>query len=137
MAHSFIEGLQILPDIKRTLSVFFLSLVLWSVIAFSNYMLFFSYGFGLPPINAFAILVIVALGVMLPAAPGFVGTYHYACVLGLTSFGIAKPDALSYAIALHFLQLFPIILIGLLCLPFQKMSLPKMIPKEEVEKEDP
>jgi uncharacterized protein (TIRG00374 family) len=78
MAHSFIEGLQILPDIKKTLFVFSLSLVLWSVIALSNYVLFFGYGFSLSLVNAFAILVIIAIGVMLPAAPGFVGTYHYA-----------------------------------------------------------
>ena len=32
---------------------------------------------------------------MLPAAPGFVGNYHYACVLGLKFFGIGEAAALS------------------------------------------
>lgn len=133
LAHSFMEGLQILPDVKKTLFVSILSIVIWSVICMSAYLLFFSFGFNLPIINAFAISVIIAFGVMLPAAPGFVGTYHFACVLGLTSFGISKPEALSYAIVLHFLQLIPVVALGLVFLPFQKISLPKFIQKEEEE----
>ena len=133
LAHSFIEGLQILPDVKKTLMVAVLSIAIWSTVCMSAYILFFSFGFNLPVINAFAISVIIALGVMLPAAPGFVGTYHFACVLGLTSFGIAKPEALSYAIVLHFLQMAPVVAMGLVFLPFQKISLPKFIQKEEEE----
>lgn len=136
LAHSFIEGLQILPDIKKTLYVSLLSFLIWIVIGSSAYVLFFAYGFKLSLINAFAITVIVALGVMLPAAPGFVGTYHFACVLGLKSFGIAKATALSYAIALHFLQMMPVIILGLIFLPFQKISLPGMIKNEEKEMEE-
>ena len=52
--------------------------------------MFFSFGFKLSIINALALTVIIAIGVMLPAAPGFVGNYHYACVLGLTFFGIGE-----------------------------------------------
>lgn len=133
LAHSFIEGLQILPDIKKILYVGFLSFLIWLTLGLSNYLLFFAFSFKLSIINAFAVLVIVALGVMLPAAPGFVGTYHYACVLGLTSFGIAKPEAFSYSVALHFLQMIPVIALGLLFLPFQKLSLANFIQKEEEE----
>jgi hypothetical protein len=133
LAHSFIEGLQILPDVKRTLYVSVLSVFIWVLIGISPYILFFSFGFNLPVINAFAVMVIIVLGVMLPAAPGFVGVYHYACVLGLTSFGIPKEAALSYAIVLHFLQLMPTVALGLLCLPFHRISLPKFIQQEEAE----
>ena len=77
-------------------------------------------------------LIIVALGVMIPAAPGFIGTYHYACVLGLTSFGIAKSEALSYAVVLWFLQMIPPVLIGLIFLPFLKLSLGGLMKRAEV-----
>jgi uncharacterized protein (TIRG00374 family) len=133
LTYSFIEGLQILPDIKKTLYVFLLSIVMWSLVSLSAYLLFFAFDFNLPVINAFAITVIIALGVMLPAAPGFVGTYHVACVLGLTSFGISKPDALSYAIVLHFLQLITVVGLGLIFLPFIKISFVKFIRNEEEE----
>jgi uncharacterized protein (TIRG00374 family) len=130
--HAFIEGLEILPDVQKTLYVALLSVAIWGLLAFSCYLMFFSFGFKLSIINALALTVIIAIGVMLPAAPGFVGNYHYACVLGLTFFGIDEAAALSYAIALHFLQLMPVIIIGLGFLPSQKISLPSFF-KREVE----
>lgn len=133
LADSFLEGLQLLPDMKKTLWVLLLSLVNWLLIGFSNYVLFYAFGMNLSIFNAFAVLAIVALGVMIPAAPGFIGTYHYACVLGLTWFGIAKSEALSYAVALHFLQMSPAILIGLLFLPFQKLTFGGLIRRAEAD----
>ena len=132
LADSFLEGLQLLPDVKKTLWVLLLSLLNWLLIGLSNYVLFYAFGIHLSIYNAFAILAIVALGIMIPAAPGFIGTYHYACVLGLTTFGIAKSQALSYAVALHFLQMSPAILVGLLLLPFQKLSFGGLVKKAEV-----
>jgi hypothetical protein len=131
--HAFIEGLEILPDVKKTLYVAFLSAIIWGLLALSCYLMFFAFGFKLSLINAFALTVIIAIGVMLPAAPGFVGNYHYACVLGLKFFGVNEAEALSYAIALHFLQLIPVIGIGLGLLPSQNISLPAFIKKETTE----
>ena len=132
LADSFLEGLQLLPDVKKTLWVLVLSLANWLLIGLSNYVLFYAFGMHLSIYNAFAVLAIVALGVMIPAAPGFIGTYHYACVLGLTWFGIAKSEALSYAVALHFLQMSPAIVIGLVLLPFQKLSFGGLVKRAEV-----
>jgi len=128
--HAFVEGLQILPDVKKTLYLFFLSIVVWTVNSASFYALFFAFGFELSFIYACAIMVIVAIGVILPA-PGFVGTFHYACILGLSYFGIAKAEAASYSVLIHFLQIAPIILLGFVFLPFQNLSLPKFIKDEE------
>ncbi len=135
VAHSFIEGLQMLPDIGKTIYVAALSVVVWIVLSLSAYVLFFAFNFDLGIINAFALSVIIAVGVMLPAAPGFVGTYHLACKLGLTQFAIPETEALAYAILLHFLQMIPVVGLGLIFLPFQKLSLPAFIQKEEAELE--
>jgi uncharacterized protein (TIRG00374 family) len=134
-AHSFIDGLQILPDIGKTLYVFFLSMLLWALIGLSAYVLFLGFGFDLSIINGYAITLIIALGVMLPAAPGFIGTYHYACTLGLTNFGVSQADAGAYAILLHFFQLIPIVMLGLAMLPFQKISFSGIIKHEDNEDE--
>jgi glycosyltransferase 2 family protein len=127
IVHSFIDGLQILPNIGKTLYVFFLSLLLWTLVSLSAYVLFLGFGFKLSVFNGFAITVIIALGVILPAAPGFIGTFHYACKIGLVAFGVSDADALSYAILLHFFQMMPVVLLGLAMLPFQKVSLPGII----------
>jgi uncharacterized protein (TIRG00374 family) len=131
--HSFIDGLQILPDLKRTIFVVFLSLLIWGLIGISTYLLFSSFpSMGQLPLAAgYAVLVITALGVALPTAPGFIGNYHFSCVLGLTLFGIPKTDALTFAILLHFIQFSVQILLGLVCLPFIKVSLPTLFKSSE------
>ena len=131
LAHSFIDGLQILPDIGKTLFVFFLSVLIWFCVGLSAYMLFLGFDFNLSIINGFAIMLIIALGIMLPAAPGFIGTYHYACKIGLVGFGVAQEDALSFAILLHFFQMMPVVILGLAMLPFQKISFPGIIKHED------
>ena len=133
MFHSFIDGLQILPDLKRTVWVVLLSLFIWCLVGFSTYVLFSSFpSMGQLPLTAgYAVLVITALGVALPTAPGFIGNYHFSCVLGLTLFGVPKTDALTFAILLHFLQLSVMILLSLVCLPFMKVSLPTLLKSGE------
>jgi hypothetical protein len=131
--HSFIDGLQILPDLKRTIWVVLLSLLIWGLVGIATYVLFSSFSSmsQLPLTAGYAVLVITALGVALPTAPGFIGNYHYSCVLGLTLFGVPKTDALTFAILLHFLQLSVMILLGLVCLPFLKVSLPTIFKSSE------
>jgi uncharacterized protein (TIRG00374 family) len=131
--HAFIEGLEILPDVKKTLYVAFLSAIIWGLLALSCYLLFFAFGFKLSLMKAFALTVIIAIWVMLPAAPGFVGNYEYACKLALTFFGVNESEAISYAFVLHFMQMIPVIAIGLGFLPSQKISLPSFIKKETTE----
>jgi len=126
LVHSFLDGLQILPDLKRTSYYTLLSLLIWFLMGLSVYIFFSSFESmrELPLTNAFVVLFITALGVMLPAAPGFVGNYHYSCVLALSLFGIPKNDALTFAILLHFIQVMVTIVMGLIFLPFIKVPLP-------------
>jgi hypothetical protein len=132
LLHSFVEGLQILPDIKKTLYLFFLSVLVWVANSATFYVMFYAFGFELGFITACALMVMVAIFVIVPA-PGFVGTFHYACILGLGHFGIPKAEAASYAVLTHFLQIVPIIVLGFVFLPFQKLSLPGFLKKEEEE----
>jgi len=50
---------------------------------------------------------------MLPAAPGYVGTFEYFTVLGLALFGIGQEAALAYALLAHIFQLIPVSAVGL------------------------
>ncbi|MDD5711517.1 MAG: hypothetical protein PHY31_02030, partial [Smithellaceae bacterium] len=54
---------------------------------------------------------------------GYIGNWHYACILGLSLFGIPKAEALGFAIAYHFLSITIIITLGLLFLPGNKFPL--------------
>lgn len=128
LSHSFLDGLQILPDLKKTFYLASLSVLIWSLLGLSTYILFSSFEsmLGLPLAAAYVVLAITALGITLPTAPGFVGNYHFSCVLALTLFEIPKTDALTFAILLHFLQVVVTIVLGLIFLPSIKVSLPAL-----------
>ena len=136
LVESILAGLQQSPDVKKALKVLLLSFITWLTLGLSNYFMFYAFGLHLSIANAFAILAIIALGVMIPAAPGFIGTYEYACKLGLISFGIANSVAVSYAVALHFIQMMPAVILGLLLLPFQKLTLGGLMRRAEENAEN-
>jgi hypothetical protein len=42
--------------------------------------------------------VLLAIGSMLPAAPGYIGFYQVACVLALAPYGVGESSALAYSV---------------------------------------
>ncbi|TFG92759.1 MAG: flippase-like domain-containing protein [Syntrophobacterales bacterium] len=120
---SLIDGFKIIPHWRSMCYLVFLSVAMWLTDAVAMYVLFFAFGFDLPLSAAFVLMVIIILGIAIPTAPGFVGNWHFFCVLGLGLFGIHKTDALTYAIVLHFLSIGVIVILGLAFLPFNRFSL--------------
>ncbi|MBN1364030.1 MAG: flippase-like domain-containing protein [Syntrophaceae bacterium] len=126
LIHHFIDGLQVITNINLLLYLFFLSVVIWLVGVLSVYVLFLSFGFCLPLIASFVLMIIVIIGIAIPTAPGFIGNWHFACVLGLSFFGLAKAEALSFAIIYHFLSMMIVVVFGVAFLPFNKFSISDM-----------
>ncbi|MBW2544310.1 MAG: flippase-like domain-containing protein [Deltaproteobacteria bacterium] len=120
---SLIDGFKIIPHRRSMCYLAFLSIVIWAINAVTMYVLFFAFDLDLPLSAAFALMVIIILGIAIPTAPGFIGNWHFFCVLGLGLFGIHKTDALVYAIVLHFLSIGIVVVLGLAFLPFNKFSL--------------
>jgi hypothetical protein len=128
----FISGLKVFRDVPSLIWILTWSILIWIVAGISNYFVFLAFGLH-PPIQAsFILLVIVCLGVMLPAAPGFVGTFQFFCILALAPFGYDKNVALPFSIVLHACQYFPVTLLGLYYLKREHLSL-KTLEKESVE----
>ncbi|HRT27965.1 MAG TPA: lysylphosphatidylglycerol synthase transmembrane domain-containing protein [Syntrophales bacterium] len=119
----FIDGLAVLSKVKTTFSVAGLSVLIWVVDAAAVYLLFLSFGFDLPFAAAFVVMVVLIIGIAIPTAPGFIGNWHFFCILGLSLFGVPKADALSYALIFHALGVGVIIFLGLAFLPFNRFSL--------------
>lgn len=122
LLHHFIDGIAILSEGKMIFSVIVLSLLIWFVDVLAIYLLFLSFGFHLPVAAAFVVMVILIIGITMPTAPGFIGNWHFSCILGLSLFGVPKADALSYAIVFHFLGIGVIVILGLAFLPFSRFS---------------
>jgi len=48
------------------------------------------------------IQAIIAMSVVIPSSPGYVGTWEFFSVVALSIFGINKTHALSFALIFHF-----------------------------------
>jgi uncharacterized protein (TIRG00374 family) len=119
----FIDGFAVITDPKLLLQVMLLSAVIWLINGTAIYILFLAFSFTLTPAAAFVLMIILMIGIAIPVAPGFVGNWHYFCVLGLSLFGISKTAALTFAVIYHFLSIGFVIILGLIFLPFNKFSL--------------
>jgi uncharacterized protein (TIRG00374 family) len=124
--HHFIDGLQVVTNINLFLYLCFLSAVIWLVDVLAIYLLLLSFGFTLPVIAPFVLMIVLIVGIAIPTAPGFIGNWHYACVLGLSFFSLAKTDALSFAVIYHFLSMVVLLVLGMAFLPFNKFSVSDM-----------
>jgi uncharacterized protein (TIRG00374 family) len=126
LIHHFIDGFQIVTNIKLLLYLFFLSALVWLVDVLAIYMLLKAFGFTLPAIAAFVIMITLIVGIAIPTAPGYIGSWHFACVLALSFFGLAKAEALSFAVVYHFLSMAIVVILGVAFLPFNKFSISDM-----------
>jgi len=69
------------------------------------------------------VLSTIVLGISLPTAPGFVGSYHYAAILALSLYPISAESKVVFAI-IHYISGIGLeVLLGVLCIPFVKISL--------------
>ena len=119
---SFISGIQ-LPSRAGDLFAIFLSCVfIWFTAAWPIDLILQAFGIHLPFSASLFVLVFLVFAVMVPASPGYVGTYHAACVYGLMAFAIPKEQALSVALVVHAVAFFPVIFLGFYFLWREKIS---------------
>lgn len=123
LIHHFIDGFQIIMDVKRLLMVALLSALFWLTDIATVYLTLQAFNMHLPLVASCVILIVLVIGIAIPAGPGFVGNWHFFCILGLSLYGIPKAEALTFAILYHFLSIGIIVLLGLIFLPFNRFSL--------------
>ena len=136
LIHHFIDGFKIVTNIKLLLYLFLLSALVWLVDVLAIYMLLKAFGFTLPVMASFVVMIILIVGIAIPAGPGYIGNWHFACVLALSFFGLAKAEALSFAVVYHFLAMVIVVVLGVAFLPFNKFSISDMKNQLNYKKED-
>lgn len=124
---TFYSGLSIVGNFRHLALCVVLSAVIWSVVIAINWLLFRALGIELGLIAAIVVLVFTMLGISVPAGPGFVGSYHFACLLGLSFFNVNKEVAAAYAISLHAVSIGTVIFMGLLCLSLIRVNMSAMV----------
>ncbi|HSD22612.1 MAG TPA: lysylphosphatidylglycerol synthase transmembrane domain-containing protein [Anaeromyxobacter sp.] len=93
MLDAFIHGLRLVPSRSKLALFFLLTAAYWAVNAWGIALLARGFGFELHAVEAFTILGVLVVGVMIPAGPGMVGTFQGAIVVGLSLFATREAVA--------------------------------------------
>jgi glycosyltransferase 2 family protein len=120
---SFIDGIRLTRRWTHIGAIVGSSILIWTFAVLPVDMTLRSFGVNLPIAASMFIMVLLVFAVMVPASPGFIGTYHYACFQGLSAFGIPKTTSLSIALIIHGTAFFPVIVAGFYHLWRNKISL--------------
>ncbi|MEI6207150.1 MAG: lysylphosphatidylglycerol synthase transmembrane domain-containing protein [Desulfuromonadales bacterium] len=112
MLGSFIAGIRMSSHSGHIAAVLLSSALIWTFSVLPVDMTLRSFGIDLPITASMFILVLLVFAVMVPASPGFIGTYHYACFKGLSVFGVPESKAVSIALIIHGTAFFPVIIAG-------------------------
>jgi uncharacterized protein (TIRG00374 family) len=123
MLERFLEGLGLFRDFRRLAVVFVLSFAMFLCFACALSLSLWSLGISLPWYAGMTMLVITAIGIMVPAAPGYIGTLNIACTAGLALFGIGKAQSVPFSWFYFFSQWLPITAVGLILLNREGLSL--------------
>lgn len=117
LLHSFLDGFTIFKKSEHYWAITWQSVVIWLFYAAIIFFTLEAFGFNrqyhLPPGATFVILVMASLGLMIPAAPAALGTFHLICQQALMLFNVPESESLSFAIILHIANFIPVTLVGL------------------------
>jgi uncharacterized protein (TIRG00374 family) len=97
----FLRGLKLLDDSAQIVVAMGLSVVVWLLSAAVVHFVLVAFDAALPFAASLFVMVVIALGIALPGAPGYIGQFHAACRYSLSAFGVAAAQATSIAIFLH------------------------------------
>ena len=108
-------GFTLIKHPKRIIICGLYSLVVWMTAALSWYV----FSLGSPGINLsytemYAVMVIICLFIALPSVPGFWGLWEAGGVFAMSLFGISANAAAGFTLANHAIQVFPVIIAGLI-----------------------
>jgi glycosyltransferase 2 family protein len=118
----FTDGFVVLGRKEAFLGLAASSITMWIMYVSMVYWVMRSVGLVEPtlpliwdnPLGAtIVILVITTFGLVMPGAPGAVGTYHGVAVLALSLFGVPGDRAVGFAVLLHALNYIPLTALGL------------------------
>ena len=133
MLGHFFEGLGLFRDLPRLAWVFLLSFVMFGMFAMGLSVCMWSMRLAVPWYGGLTMLVITAIGIMVPAAPGYIGTLNLACIAGLALFHVSKEAAVPFSWFYWASQWIPVTFVGLFYLQREGLSLASLGEAEKPE----
>jgi len=136
----FSHGFHSLRDVRLTAVIFLYSIVIWAMVGFSLQVMAWGFpGLEMNFYHGMAVMIIICIAIMIPAAPGYWGLYECGAIFALMALGLAgmtdegNAMALGFSLVIHTLQIIPIVIIGIFFILKENISLSqieKMAKKE-------
>jgi len=120
---AFFAGLAGMRNKKNLTIAILLSIPIWTTYALATYAALQACAIDVPFSASWVVLAFVGIGVSLPSAPGFVGTFQFFTVAALALFSVDQQTAFSYSLLYHLGQYIPVTLFGWILLIKEQMSL--------------
>jgi glycosyltransferase 2 family protein len=114
LMHAFIEGLGALRDKRLLVGGILWSLWTWAWNGVSFWLAFHAFGIDQGYATALFVQAVIAIGVAVPSAPGYFGTFHAAALVALSQvYGVGEGPTLAFAFGYHLGGFFPVTIMGM------------------------
>jgi len=98
---SFADGLAAVSSAGKMIRLLGMTVVIWGTEAMLVWGLALAFGMAVPPRSAVVVAAVLGLGLMIPAAPGGLGTYELAGVAAFQLVGAPASGALAVTLVIH------------------------------------
>jgi glycosyltransferase 2 family protein len=122
---AFVGAMRQLPDGRRLAGFFGLTAVYWALNGLGMAMMARAFDMEFTVFQGFVVMGVLVVGVMIPAAPGMVGTFHAATKFGLLLFlpaAVVNSQGLAFANVVWLCQMVQQVGFGLLFLSVSQLS---------------
>lgn len=130
LVDSFLDGVRVLNRSGVLLHFFGWTIIYWGLNGFGIYVLANGFGFALTLWQAYAILAILVIGIMIPSGPGFFGTFQFFLIPGLALFAspqLVESAGLAFGLTMNAIQFVIQVGFGLPFFIVSQMGLAKLI----------
>ncbi len=117
--HKFMTGLSVMRNAGLLFPIVFLSVLSWFLRGAMIFVMFEAFGLDLPFIATPITLILLNFGIAIVSTPANLGGFELATVGALSLFSVEIELGVSYALALHFIEVAPMIAFGALFLWFE------------------
>lgn len=113
LVSKFADAIAFGRQSRILLPVLALSLLIWTLEGSMFAILAYSMDLPEPLSVGFMSLAVINLGILIPAAPGYVGVFQAAAVLAFSVLGLPQETGLAFGILSHSAQFLPLTTLGL------------------------
>jgi uncharacterized membrane protein YbhN (UPF0104 family) len=122
LAGSFIDGFSGITTLRLGPPLLLWSVAIWAVISVFYWVILLAFDPTQPFVAGLAVCSVTALGMTIPASPGYIGVFEFLARETMVLFGMEPALALGYALVAHAIVYVVYTALGLISMVQQNLS---------------